>query len=102
MGLAFVQPETGRVLAHRAVRIAEGQFFSKGDNVKGDGDGWVSYADILGQVVRIQQKGKERRFGLGPEKVLIALLSRWKILAPVLNFLRRIKWGCKRLICHSL
>lgn len=100
--LAIVQPDNGRVLAHRVVRITDGQFFAKGDNVSGGGDGWFSFADVLGRVVRIQRNGKERRFGFGLEKLLIALLSRRNILAPVFNFLRRIKRCSKRLVCNCL
>lgn len=96
--LAFVHPESGRVLAHRVVKIANGRFFCKGDSVTSEGDGWISFEDVLGRVVRIQRDGKEIHLGLGVERKLIALLSRWKILVPLLNFLRRIKWGIKRLI----
>jgi len=96
--LAFVHPDTGRVLVHRVIRITDGQYFLKGDNVKGEGDGWISFEDVLGRVVRIQRGGKEHHLGLGPEKGLTAFLSRWKMLVPLVNFLRRIKWGVKWLI----
>lgn len=96
--LAFVHPESGRVLAHRVIRITDGQYFAKGDNVSGEGDGWISFEDILGRVIRILREGKDIHLGLGVEGKLIALLSRWKILVPFVNLLRRIKWGFKRLI----
>lgn len=95
--LAFVHPETGRVLAHRVVRIADGRFFSKGDNVTAEGDGWISYEDVLGRVDRVQRDAKDHHLGLGPEKFVVALLSRCKILVPLLNFLRGIKWSFKGL-----
>lgn len=96
--LAFVHPQSGRVLAHRVVRISERHFFCKGDNVSAGGDGWINFEDVLGQVVRVQRQGKEIRLGLGVGRGLIARLSRWKILVPFVNFLRRIKCGFKRLI----
>lgn len=96
--IAFVHPETGRVLAHRVVQLSEGRFFCKGDNVTAGGDGWISFEDVLGQVVRVQRDRKEIHLGLGVERRLIALLSRWKMLVPIVNFLRQIKWGVKRLI----
>lgn len=96
--LAFVHPEDGRVLAHRVVQLSEGRFFCKGDNVTAGGDGWISFEDVLGRIVRVQRDGREIHLGLGAERKLIALLSRWKILVPFGNFLRRIKWGFKRLI----
>lgn len=95
--IAFVHPESGRVLAHRAVRIAKGRFYSKGDNASLEGDGWIAFEDVLGRVVRVQRHEKEIRLGLGPERWLIAQLSRTNKLVPMLNFLRRIKWGIKRL-----
>ena len=96
--LVFVQPDTSRLLAHRVIRIANRHYFPKGDNVSGKGDGWISFRDVLGQVIRVQRNGNERRLGLGPEKLLVSLLSRGKILVPMMNFLRRIKWGLKKLI----
>ncbi len=95
--IAFVHPENGRVLAHRAVRIAKGRFYSKGDNTSALGDGWIGFEDVLGRVVRVQRHGKDHHLGLGREKWLIARLSRGNKLVPLLNFLRRIKWGIKRL-----
>jgi len=95
--LAFTHPENGRVLAHRVVRISEGRYFCKGDNVSAGGDGWVSVEDVLGRVTRVERDGREHHMGLGAEKWLIALLSRGNSLVPLLNFLRRIKRGIKRL-----
>ena len=95
--IAFVHPANGRVLAHRAVRIGDGRFYSKGDNASVDGDGWIAFEDVLGKVVRVQRDGKEIHLGLRHEKWLIARLSRGNNLVPLLNFLRRIKWGIKRL-----
>lgn len=96
--LVFVHPKDGRVLAHRVVKIADGRFFCKGDNVSGTGDGWITNEDVLGRVVRIQRDGKEIHLGLGVESKVIALLSRGNKLVLLVNFLRRIKWGFKRLI----
>ena len=95
--LAFVHPQNGRVLAHRVVKLSEGRIFCKGDNVGAGGDGWITYQDVLGRVVRVQRKEKEIHLGLGLENGIIAQLSRWKLLVPLLNFLRRIKWGIIRL-----
>lgn len=95
--VAFVHPESRRVLAHRVVRISEGNFFCKGDNVSAGGDGWITYQDVLGRVVRVQREEKVHHLGLGPEKWIIALLSSGNKLVSLLNFLRRIKWRFKRL-----
>jgi signal peptidase I len=94
--IVFVHPGNGRVLAHRAVRITNGRFYSMGDNDTSRGDGWISFNDVLGRVVRIQRDGKDHSLGLGPEKWLIALLLRGNKLVPIVNLLRRIKLGIKR------
>lgn len=96
--LAFTHPENGRVLAHRVVRISEGRYFCKADNVSSGGDGWISVEDVLGRVTRVERDGREHHLGLGAEKWLIALLSRGEKLVPLLNSLRKIKWGFKRVI----
>jgi len=95
--LAFVRPNDHRLLIHRVIRIDGGEFFMKGDNVPGEGDGWISFSDVLGRVAHVEQNGKDRDFGLGSGRLLIAQFSRWKILVRLLNFLRRIKRGLERL-----
>ena len=89
--LAFVHPQDGRVLAHRVVRIGDGKFYCKGDNINAQSDGWIPWEDVLGRVERVQRDGKDHHLGLGVEKKLIALLSRRKSLVPLLNILRRVK-----------
>ena len=89
--LAFVHPQDGRVLAHRVVRIGDGKFYCKGDNINAQSDGWIPWEDVLGRVERVQRDEKDRHLGLGVEKRLIALLSRRKSLVPLLNILRRVK-----------
>ena len=96
--LVFVQPDIGRLLAHRVIRIKNRHYFPKGDNVSRKGDGWISFSDVLGRVIRVQRIGNERHLGLGQEKLLISLLSRGKILVPMLNIFRRIKRGFRRSI----
>jgi len=100
--VAFVHPESGRVLAHRVVKISEGSFLCRGDNVSAGGDGWIAFEDVLGRVVRVQREGKETRLGLGVERLLIGLFSRWKILVPTIDILRRLKWGFRRIIGRRL
>lgn len=95
--LAFVLALDGRVIAHRVVKIADNRLLCKGDNVALHDDGWITFEDVLGRVVRVEREGEPVRFGMGNEKKLIAYLSVKKWLVPLLNVLRRVKWGIIRL-----
>ena len=94
--LTFVHNPRGRVLAHRVIKIEKDRYLCKGDNSAYQADGWIGFDDVFGRVERVLRNGKAIRLGFGPEKLVIALLSRWKILVPFVNFLRRIKKGIKR------
>jgi|LSQX01.3.fsa_nt_gb signal peptidase I len=96
--LTFVHNPSGRVLAHRVIKIEKDRYLCKGDNSAYQADGWIGFDDVLGRVERVLRNGKAIRLGLGPEKLVIALLSRWKILVPIFDFRRRIKRRIKRLI----
>ncbi len=78
--VAFVQPENGRLIVHRIIDVADDRCRIKGDNNPGD-DGFLSSDAIIGTVARLERGGREVRFGLGPERVLIALLSRRGLLS---------------------
>jgi signal peptidase I len=96
--LTFIHAPGGRVLVHRVIKIEKNRFLCKGDNAASQTDGWIKFDDVLGRVERVQRDGKAIHLGLGSEKWMIALLSRWKILVPMFNFLRRIKRRIKGLI----
>lgn len=65
----------------------------KGDNVPDEAI-LVPGADILGRITRVERYGKRISLGLGPERVLIAFLSRSGLLLPVL----RLHWRIGHLI----
>lgn len=79
----FIHPENRKAAAHRIVGVKKGLYLAKGDNTWSI-DGFVSQTDILGRITGIERSNKRVYFGLGPEKFLIALLSRTKILIPLL------------------
>ena len=93
--VAFVFPGTDRLMVHRIIG-AEGRFFLiKGDNLHGP-DGLIRKTNILGRVIRVERSGKEVPFGIGPERMFIALLSRrgpifsfllpiWRLVRPILR-----------------
>ena len=76
-----------RLIVHRVVRTGPGQYLLKGDNVA-QPDGWFPAAALLGRVVRVERSGRPIRIGLGPERALVALLSRSGVLPRLLAPLR--------------
>lgn len=83
--VAFVQHKSGRLVVHRVVAVGEGRCRIRGDN-SSEEDGEFPFESVIGTVDRIERAGKEIRFGLGPERATIALLSRRGWLC----------WGMKR------
>jgi len=71
---------SGRLAVHRIVASRGPAYLFRGDN-SSEADGWIPVADVLGVVVRVERRGGRRvRFGLGPERFLIALFGRIGLL----------------------
>jgi len=92
--VAAMNPSRDRILIHRV--IAKN---GKGCLLQGDAapfsDGYISRKHIMGKVVRIERNGKGVRFGLGPGRILLAILARAGLLRLVSGVLRRLslKYG---------
>jgi len=88
--VAFMSPETGKLTVHRVVRISPRRgCLIKGDNTPAP-DGRVEKSAIIGRVIRVEHCGKRLRLGLGPERALLAFLSRIGLLPPLVWFLWHI------------
>jgi hypothetical protein len=65
--------------------------FIQGDNLGNNGpvyaDGIIPQANLLGKVTRIERNGKKVWLGLGPERRVIAWLSRTMLLTSFYNHL---------------
>ena len=85
--VAFVRPETGKVVVHRIVARWGDAWLIKGDNSNGEWDGLFSRGDLLGMVTAVERGGRMIRLGLGPERGLVALLSRSGLLLPLRQLL---------------
>ena len=72
---AFIHPQREGLVVHRVSGKAKDKIFLKGDNSHMS-DGPVPRKDILGRVVRIERNGKKAFLGLGPERLLIPVLTR--------------------------
>jgi hypothetical protein len=95
--VAFIQEETGKLLVHRVIRIKGNSCLIRGDNSAG-ADGLIPRAHILGRVKRVERDDKNVSFGFGPERSLIAFLSRVGLTVPLV----RIAANLLRLFRHSM
>jgi hypothetical protein len=89
--VAFLRPETERLLVHRVVGKIGDSWMIKGDNGS-KMDCLVPRANILGCVTRVEREGRRIRLGLGPERHLIAFLSARGLLPSLLPKV----WGVVR------
>jgi len=86
--VAYLQPlPTGQwLVVHRVVGRRGSSFHIRADYALGVYClPPVRPEHILGRVVRIERGGKDIRFGLGPERCVIAVLSRGGLLLPLLR-----------------
>jgi signal peptidase len=81
--VAFTRPATGKLVLHRVIGRKDTAFLTSGDNSRAV-DGLIPMAFILGKVKTVKRAGKKIQLGLGPERFLIVILIRSKLLAFVL------------------
>ena len=87
--VAFIRPEMINMVIHRVVGKNGEYFHIKGDNIP-DTDELIPVTNIMGSVTRVERNGKEVFLGLGPERFLIALLTRTGFLSQLLTPLWRL------------
>lgn len=89
--VAFQCPGTGTLTVHRVIDETRTGFLIKGDNTPGASDGIIPRNAVLGTVVKIERDGRSIHWGLGPERRLIALLSKYDVLTALTRTLRKWK-----------
>ncbi len=89
--VAFPRPG-GRMVVHRVVAATGDQLLTRGDAAP-QPDAWIAAAMAAGRVESVARRGRLVRWGLGPEAPLIAWLSRFGLLAPLL---RPVRWLVRR------
>jgi len=72
--VAFVQAGTEQVRILRVVRKRGDSYVMKGDCAR-ETAGFLPRDNVLGRVTQVQRDNRRVKFGLGPERVLIAFLS---------------------------
>lgn len=89
--VAFMHPRTRALTVHRLVARRGVAHLAQGDNAPERADGFLRPRQILGRVARVDRNGRQVRFGLGPERRLIAELSRRGWLTPLCRAAGRAK-----------
>lgn len=96
--VGFIHPLSKRFGVHRIVGKSGDYFQVKGDNLP-VADGLVRASDLIGRITLVEREGKAVRIGCGPERVFIALLSRWAVwtrLRGWWSILRKKAWRGER------
>jgi hypothetical protein len=83
---AFIHPETKSLCLHRVLSVHGDRFLIQGDNMPEKPDGVIPREVILGRVTCVERAGRKVRLGLGPERFLLAILSRWGLLAVIKRY----------------
>ncbi len=98
--VAFVHPENKKLVIHRVVSCSKCGYLIKGDNVFSP-DGRVVQENILGVITQVERKKRKVLFCLGPERVLIAVVSRYLSLIPRLFFIYNRLHPAKRRFLYA-
>jgi signal peptidase I len=100
--VAFVHPETRLLCLHRVLSAHGDGFFIQGDNLDEKPDGMIPREAILGRVTGLERAGRRVRLGLGPERLLVAFLSRCggltlirRCAGPLYAYLGRSRGSCE-------
>lgn len=88
----FIHPVNGNIVVHRLVAKSGNTYRVKGDNSPGMTT-LLPRETVLGRLVRLERNGIRVLFGLGPERLFIAFLTRaaflHRILYPLLQAAQR-------------
>ena len=90
--IAFVRPENEKLVVHRVIARHSTHAIFQGDNDLEYPEEVIPQENLLGKVTKIERNGHKVWMGLGPERYMIAWLSRMKLLTTIgtcLTFLLR-------------
>ncbi len=85
----LVEPKMQRLLIRRVIKRRKNSYLLKGDSAQ-EATGNMPEADILGLVTKVERRGRIIRFGLGPERIIIAFLSQKGLLRWFYHSLERL------------
>jgi signal peptidase I len=87
--LAFRHPQLEKLVVHRSIAKQGAAVLIRGDHVENYADGLVPMDGIIGRVTKIERNKRQIWIGLGPERYMIAWLSRFNLLIPLYNWLSK-------------
>jgi hypothetical protein len=87
--VAFIQERSERLVVHRVIRVNGSSYVIKGDNSDG-ADGLIPRTNILGWVKEVERNEKRICLGFGPERFLIAFLSRTGLMVPLVRIASKL------------
>jgi signal peptidase I len=88
--IAFTHPDSGQLLLHRVISRRKGSYLTQGDNAR-QTDGLIDERHVIGTVTEVVRTAERVHFGLGPERLVIAVLLRIGWLSALLRILQWIK-----------
>lgn len=98
--IACTHPGNGRLMVHRVVAAGQDGLVLRGD-ANDAADGAVAWGEVLGAVSAVQRGGRAVLLGRGPERLLLAYLSRGGALRPLVAEARRVVHRVRGLLAHS-
>jgi signal peptidase I len=81
--VVFINPKNNKLTVHRVIHISRDGYLVQGDTNHAS-DGYITQTNILGRVICVEHRGRQTRFGLGIDRILIAFMSRRNWLVPFL------------------
>ncbi len=88
--IAYTRPESKSLVVHRIIDHSKDAFIIHGDNANKHTFDRVNKDAVLGYVIRVERDGRHIFWGLGPERYLIAWLSKAGLLTRIYGRLCRL------------
>ena len=76
----FIHPAYEKLAVHRVIKRESSGYITRGDYTR-EPDGFIPEQSVIGIVREVQRKGRKKRLGFGPERLLIAVFSRYNIFS---------------------
>ncbi|UCG43080.1 MAG: S24/S26 family peptidase [candidate division WOR-3 bacterium] len=88
--VAFAGPDGQRLVVHRVVGRRGTDLRIQGDSAARAADDLVPESSVLGRVKRVERNGQQVWFGLGTERLVVAFLSRKRVLSLLVMKVRAL------------
>jgi signal peptidase I len=89
--VAYTRSDSGQLVVHRVIGRQGSEYLIQGDNTTDHEDELIPSENMLGCVTLIERDSHRIYLGLGPERYLIAAMSRNGLLYRVIEWLRVLK-----------